>query len=108
MARKLDLDKHSISELKDLIANAEKAIEKKAREELKKAKAAAAEAVKKFGFTLDEVTGGKPAPKTSKAKSKPKYANPDDASQTWSGRGRQPAWYKKAIDGGKKPEDMLL
>ncbi len=108
MARKIDLEKHSVAELKELIVNAEKAIEKKAREELKKAKAAAAEAVKKFGFTLDEVTGSKPAAKASKAKSKPKYANPDDATQTWSGRGRQPAWYKKAIDGGKKPEDMLL
>ncbi len=108
MAKKIDLEKHTINDLKELIANAEKAIERKAKEELKKARAAAAETAKKFGFTLDELTGTKPAAKTTKQKTAPKYANPADPSQTWSGRGRQPVWYKDALAAGKKPEDMLL
>lgn len=27
----------------------------------------------------------------------PKYRDPSDPSQTWSGRGRQPAWFAKAL-----------
>src|SRR5689334_20704154 len=31
----------------------------------------------------------------------PKYRNPADHSQTWSGRGRQPRWFKAALRKGK-------
>ena len=34
------------------------------------------------------------------AKVAPKYRNPADPSQTWSGRGRQPRWFKAAIRKG--------
>ena len=32
----------------------------------------------------------------------PKYRNPDDPSETWSGRGRQPLWLVAALKKGKK------
>jgi DNA-binding protein H-NS len=62
---------------------------------------------KKHGFSLDDFTGGK-ASKTSGPKGAAKYANPANASQTWTGRGRQPNWVKSALAAGKKLESMAI
>lgn len=40
--------------------------------------------------------------------SKPKYANPEDNTQTWSGKGRQPAWLKSYIEAGNLLETALI
>ena len=37
-----------------------------------------------------------------------KYRNPNDASQTWSGRGRQPVWLVALLAEGKKLEDLAV
>jgi len=37
-----------------------------------------------------------------------KYRNPGNPNETWSGRGRQPDWFKKAVASGKRPEDLAV
>ena len=66
--------------------------------------------VAKEGFTIDDIFGGKTGKRNSAVKSKgpAKYRHPENASLTWSGRGRQPQWYKDAIEGGKSPEDLAV
>jgi DNA-binding protein H-NS len=36
----------------------------------------------------------------------PKFANPDDPSQVWSGRGKQPLWVKEKLASGLALEDL--
>jgi DNA-binding protein H-NS len=43
-----------------------------------------------------------------RAKVAPKYRNPADRSQTWSGRGRQPRWFKAALRKGKTERSLLI
>jgi DNA-binding protein H-NS len=38
----------------------------------------------------------------------PKYRNPVDHSQTWSGRGRQPRWFKAALRKDKTERSLLI
>ena len=38
----------------------------------------------------------------------PKYANPTDASQTWTGRGRRPLWVVAAMAEGKSLDDIAI
>ena len=38
----------------------------------------------------------------------PKYRNPKDPSETWSGRGKQPRWLKAQLRAGKKLNDLLI
>ncbi|MHB0768954.1 H-NS histone family protein [Bradyrhizobium sp. 5.13L] len=38
----------------------------------------------------------------------PKYQNPKDPSETWSGRGKQPRWLKAQLRAGKKLNDLLI
>lgn len=67
------------------------------------------------GYTIAELFGGK-APAAKKAAKKagttrkvaPKYRNPANAKETWSGRGKQPRWLAELVKKGKKPEDFLI
>src|SRR5689334_5840947 len=38
----------------------------------------------------------------------PKYQNPNDRSETWAGRGKQPRWLVSQIKAGKKISDFLI
>ena len=66
------------------------------------------------GLTLAEVypaRGGKKSTggKGSKGAVAPKYRDPSDASLTWSGRGRQPAWFADALKRrGVTAESLLI
>jgi DNA-binding protein H-NS len=38
----------------------------------------------------------------------PKYQNPGNSAETWSGRGRQPRWVQAQLKAGKKLEHFLI
>jgi DNA-binding protein H-NS len=105
MAAKVDLEILELDELKTLAKDIEKAVRRREADNLKKAREAAEAAAKEYGFSLNEVTGSK-APRQSGKSSEAKYRNPEDPKQTWSGRGRQPQWYKDAIGRGRSPEEL--
>lgn len=102
----VNLDKMSREELLDLKKRVDNALKVFERRKKREALAAARKAALDHGFSLDEIVGG--AAKGPKTKSAPKYANPADPSQTWTGRGRQPGWIKDALKKGKKLESMAI
>ena len=38
----------------------------------------------------------------------PKYRNPNDPTETWSGRGKQPRWLVAQLRAGKKLDDFRI
>lgn len=60
---------------------------------------------RELGFTVFE-GGARRARGMSTVK--PKYANPMNPSETWSGRGRTPAWVKELLDQGYTMDDLLI
>lgn len=38
----------------------------------------------------------------------PKYRNPENAAETWSGKGKRPAWVKEALAEGKSLESLEI
>ena len=38
----------------------------------------------------------------------PKYRNPNEPSETWSGRGKQPRWLTAALKSGHRIEDFAI
>ncbi|WP_370639366.1 H-NS family nucleoid-associated regulatory protein [Cognatishimia sp. F0-27] len=91
----------------DIIESAQKALRTVETRRRAEAKKAAEQAAKEFGFSLEEVLGG--APKASKqTKGVPKYANPADKSQTWTGRGRKPQWVIDALENGHSLDELAL
>ena len=57
-------------------------------------------------ITVEELFGGR-GRKTRRA-AKPKFRNPADHAQTWSGRGKRPRWFNAALSAGKKEKDLLI
>ncbi|QBX99633.1 H-NS histone family protein [Rhodophyticola sp. CCM32] len=103
MAKKLSaMSRNELLELQKEVTAALKDFDKRKKKE---ALVAAQKAAKEHGFSLDEILGGKSG---SGPKSPPKYANPADPSQTWTGRGRQPGWIKEALTSGKSLDTMAI
>jgi DNA-binding protein H-NS len=103
----LNLNKMSIAELNKLISDAQAALAKKQ---------VVAEKVRKLaqdnGLNISDLMT---ADKQKKAKTKkprgkvaPKYKNPANGSETWTGRGRQPRWVADALTDGKSLDDILI
>ena len=38
----------------------------------------------------------------------PKFRNPDDPSQTWAGRGKQPRWFVSQLRSGRPMDDLRI
>lgn len=38
----------------------------------------------------------------------PKFRNPDDPAETWTGRGKQPRWLAEQLRSGKKMDDFRI
>lgn len=104
MAKKMDLSKLNLDELKTLKKDVEKAISDFADKRRMEAKKAIEAVAKEHGLSLDDILGN--AGKKRKPKAPIKFVNPDNPTQTWSGRGRQPDWFKAAVKSGKSPESM--
>ncbi len=75
------------------------------------------------GYTIEELfgtpgkatatrgkTAAKPASRAGRKLGKvpPKYRNPANPKETWTGRGKQPRWLAAAVAKGKKVEDFLI
>ncbi|MCE0505571.1 MULTISPECIES: H-NS histone family protein [unclassified Roseivivax] len=101
----IDLEKLSREDLEQLKKDVDKALKSVDARRKAEAKRAADHAAREFGFSLEELYGAN-APKASKGV--PKYANPADASQTWTGRGRKPKWLNEALAAGKSLDDMKI
>lgn len=99
-----DLDALSLGELRDLRNKVEKAINSYEDRRKKEALAAVELAAREHGFNLADLTGVKAARNRIAAK----YANPDNAAQTWSGRGRKPRWIQDYLGSGRSLDDLEI
>jgi DNA-binding protein H-NS len=97
----------SLPELIQLQKDLVPAIKKRQKKEKTSLRKKMEKLAKESGFTFDEVaesiTTKQPASKV-----KPKYANPDDKEQTWTGRGRKPKWVVDALENGKELDSFTI
>ena len=118
----IDLSKLSTRELDALIAKAKK---RKAtlgkRKPIATVRGKLTQLARAEGYSIAELFGtkdaaGAPRAKVAKATSAgrklgkvaPKYRNPANSRETWSGRGMQPRWLATEVRKGRKPEDFLI
>ena len=114
----IDISSLSKSELIALKKRVERAIEAFDAQNLARAQKEAQRLAREYGVSVKDLMGAAPAPAKSKAKTKskskrrgkvaPKYRTPAEPSQTWTGRGRQPAWVAEALKGGARLEDLAI
>ena len=104
MARIDSLDKLSYAELLDLQERVKVALADRKAAQAREVKEKLQALASKSGFSLSELFGGKRGGRTLAVK----YRNPKDLSQTWTGRGRRPAWLVAAVKKGAKLESFLV
>lgn len=111
---KIDLSGYNLAELKGLQFDIEKAIKDRQSGDLKKAREEIQAIAQRLGVSVDDLLGGSGGKSGGKSKGStgvkvaPLYQNPADASQTWSGRGRQPRFIQDALAAGKTLEDLKI
>ncbi len=106
----VDLNKLNPKQLNDLINKAEQRKVELEKEKVVKLRERIQKLIKDEGFTFEEVFGTRGGRRGRRTTSKvaPKYRNPDDPAQTWSGRGKRPRWFNAALKAGKKEKDLLI
>lgn len=102
----IDLNSFSLKELKDLQSQVAKAVANFEDRKKQEAIAALEEQARVMGFALSELVGAVAVRKRKPVA--PKYANPANASDTWSGRGRKPRWVEAALKAGRSLEDLSI
>ena len=100
-----DPTKMSLKELQELELKVKKAklsAQERNRSELRqKLESIAAQA----GFKLSDLFGGRGGKGRKVAA---KFANPDNPSETWSGRGRKPRWLAARLKAGDRMDKFLI
>jgi len=109
----IDLKSLSPKELQALIAGANAQMQEARSNMVQEVRKKVDALLKLSGLTLTEVYPVRASKKTSNKKGAgsvaPKYRNPSNLSETWSGRGRQPLWFAGAIKKrGLTPESLLI
>jgi|JI10StandDraft_1071094.scaffolds.fasta_scaffold87644_3 DNA-binding protein H-NS len=111
----VDLNGLSVMELEALLASAGKMREQKLRDNLAAVRQKIVQAAKDEGYSIAElfgaVSGGsgkQRAAAKGKGKGQAKFANPTDPSQTWTGRGKRPGWFKLALERGVQAASMAI
>lgn len=103
----VNVDKMTLREINDLearLAKAKSQARDKAKNDLK-------DKIERLldgtGFSISELYGfaGKGR---GKGKSAAKYANPDNRSETWTGRGRKPNWLVARLKKGADTSDFEI
>lgn len=102
----IDLTTLSLKELKQLQKDVEVAVSEYKERERRKALEEVEAFARERGLTVADL--GELSVKRKRKPAAPKYANPADPSQTWTGRGRRPRWVEAALSGGKSMEDMAI
>jgi DNA-binding protein H-NS len=101
----MDLTTLDYPQLIALKNDVERELHSREAEEKSKAKRQILDLMKTYGLSAEEVLS---KVKTERAPVEPKYRNPDDASQTWSGRGRKPVWVQQQLDAGESLEALAI
>jgi DNA-binding protein H-NS len=107
---KINLQTLSIAELKSLQGEIAVEMESRGKEERQKLLQEFRDKAKALGMSLEELMAGQKAKGKTRSAGKvaAKYANPADAGQTWTGRGKRPHWVNECLTGGKSLDDLKV
>src|SRR5262245_57950562 len=100
-----ELERMSLKELQELelkVRRAKSSAQDRSRADLRKK---IETMVSDAGFRLSDIFGGRGGKGRTVAA---KYVNPDDPSETWTGRGRKPRWLSAKLQEGAKLEKFLI
>ena len=100
----LELREYSLEKLISLKKAIDVEINSRKTLEIAQVRAKVEKVAKTMGYEIDALFDVRPP----KKKVHPKYRNPDEPNQTWTGRGRKAKWVEAALKAGKTLEDLKI
>ncbi len=100
----INLAELSIEQLEALKGDIDKAVEQKHVSELLAVRRQLDDLIDNSPFTLEEVLAAAAARKPVL----PKYRNPNNADETWTGRGRKPLWVVAYLEEGGTLDQITI
>jgi DNA-binding protein H-NS len=104
----VDISNLNQKQLNDLINKAESRKKDIKQEKVTKLRKKINDMIKAEGYTFEDVFGPRRRGRRSTGKVPPKYFNPSNPTDTWSGRGKRPRWFNAALKSGAKEQDLLI
>lgn len=102
----IDISNLTPQQLDELIAKAAEAKRNLHKQRINDVRKKLAQMAKDEGYSIEELFGK--GGKGGKGSVAAKYANPADPSQTWTGRGKRPNWFKDALAAGATESSLLV
>ncbi|VFN01306.1 MAG: nucleoid protein H-NS [Candidatus Kentron sp. G] len=103
---RFDLTSVNFADLIELRDEVEASIDARKKEEKQQLLQEIRRMVSEKGFSMGEIFNEPDLIRKSPVL--PKYQNPDNPGQKWSGRGRQPRWVVAYLEQGKSLDDLLI
>jgi DNA-binding protein H-NS len=103
----MDLSNLSSAQLRDLQKQLERELKKRESEDRTKAREQILAIAQSVGVPVKDLIGNAVRVKASNTVAA-RYRNPADATQQWTGRGRQPKWVKEWVDAGKALDGLSI
>ncbi|KFC64258.1 MULTISPECIES: H-NS family nucleoid-associated regulatory protein [Massilia] len=105
----MDLSNMSVGDLRNLQEQIKQEMKKREVQEVQKAREQILAIAQSVGVPLKDLlaTGGR-GNATKGNSVAVRYRHPDNASQQWTGRGRQPKWVKEWVEGGKSLDKLRV
>jgi len=105
----VDIKNLNHNQLNDLISKAQQRQNELRKEKVVKLREKVHALIKAEGYTFEDIFGStRGKAKRSTGTVAPKYRNPANPAQTWSGRGKRPHWFNDALKAGKKEKDLAI
>jgi len=104
----VDIKNLNHNQLNELISKAQLRQAELRKEKVAKLREKIHALIKAEGYSFEDIFGQGRAKSRRTGPVAPKYRNPADPSQTWSGRGKRPRWYNDALKAGKKEKDLAI
>lgn len=108
MVDDIDLSPYNIADLNKLMERVQKEIQHKEQAQMLDLRRRMEELASQVGMTPEDILSYDARKKPGKTPSKPKYRNPSNPEQTWTGRGKRPRWLREALDDGAKLEEFSV
>jgi DNA-binding protein H-NS len=102
----MDLSKLSLVELRQLQDDINKQMKKREQNDISTARDQILAIAKSVGVSVNELVGTGTRAKTGSVAVR--FRNPNNASQQWTGRGRQPNWVKEWAAEGKSMDLLKI
>lgn len=105
----MDLSNMSVGDMRNLQEQIKQEMKKREVQEVQKAREQILAIAQSVGVPLKDLLATAGRSNATKGNSVAvRFRHPDNASQQWTGRGRQPKWVKEWVEGGKSIDKLRV